>query len=53
MNDVNDIDKSFRQELAADGSESGIEEEFHDPYPFDSEKISIFSKQISLSNVIR
>jgi hypothetical protein len=49
---MNDIDKTIRQELAADGSYSGVEEESYDPYPFDSGKISIFPKNISLSNVI-
>ena len=49
---MNDIDENIKQELAADGSKSGIEEESHDPYPFDSEKISISPRRISLSNVI-
>jgi hypothetical protein len=52
MNDVNDIDETIKQELATDGVYSGIEEETHEPYPFDSEKISINLKKISLSNVI-
>ncbi|MDR1218942.1 MAG: DUF262 domain-containing protein [Treponema sp.] len=38
---------------AADGSNSGIEEEAYTPYPFEAEKISISNKKISLSNVIR
>ena len=50
---MNDIDENYKQELAADGSYSGIEEEVFTPYPFDSEKISISPRSISLSNVIR
>ncbi|MDR1533490.1 MAG: DUF262 domain-containing protein [Planctomycetota bacterium] len=41
------------EELAADGSASGVEEDAYVPYPFDAEKISISNKKISLSNVIR
>jgi len=50
---MNDIDENIKQELAADGSISGIEEENREPYPFNAEKISISNKKISLSNVIR
>jgi len=50
---MNDIDENIKQELAADGSYSGVEEEEFTPYPFDSEKISISPKSISLSNVMR
>ena len=46
------IDDTIKQEVAADGTYSGVEEEYHAPYPFDSEKISISPKNISLSNVI-
>ncbi|GBU26707.1 hypothetical protein R84B8_00217 [Treponema sp. R8-4-B8] len=49
---MNDIDENYKQELAADGSYSGVEEEEFAPYPFDSEKISISNRKISLSNVI-
>jgi hypothetical protein len=49
---MNDIDEDFKQELATEGKYSGVEEESQDPYPFDSEKISISLKKISLSNVI-
>jgi len=49
---MNDIDENIKQELAADGKSSGVEEEVFVPYPFDSEKISIFNRKISLSNVI-
>jgi len=50
---MNDIDETIRQELAADGSYSGVEEEVFSPYPFDSEKISISNRKISLSNVLK
>jgi hypothetical protein len=50
---MNDIDEDIKQELAADGSYSGVEEEVFAPYPFDSEKISISNRKISLSNVMR
>jgi hypothetical protein len=46
-------EESFKQELAADGTPSGVEEEAYAPYPFDSEKISISQKRISLSNLVR
>jgi hypothetical protein len=48
----NDIDKNIKQELAADGNTSGVAAEPYGPYPFDTEKISISSKRISLSNVM-
>jgi hypothetical protein len=48
---MSDIDET-KQELAADGKDSGVEEENHEPYPFDAEKISISNKKISLSNVV-
>ena len=50
---MNDTDEEYKQELAADGSYSGVEAEAFTPYPFDSEKISISNKKISLSNIIR
>ena len=50
---MNDIDETIKQELAADGSNSGVEEELYDPCQFDSEKISISPRRISLSNVIK
>jgi len=50
---MSDIDENVKQELAADGSYSGVEEEIYSPYPFDAEKISIGDKKISLSNVLR
>jgi hypothetical protein len=47
-------DKEYLQELAADGTPSGVEEDqIDEPYPFDAEKISISNKKISLSNVMR
>jgi hypothetical protein len=49
---MSDIDETVKQELATEGLYSGVEEESNDPYPFDSEKISINLKKISLSNVI-
>ena len=52
-NQIDDIDKSYKQELAADGSKSGVEEENRAPYPFDAEKISISNRKISLLNVLR
>jgi hypothetical protein len=49
-----DINDSFIEELAADGTSSGVEDDnITEPYPFDVEKISITNKYISLSNVIR
>ncbi|MCL1994398.1 MAG: DUF262 domain-containing protein [Spirochaetes bacterium] len=50
---MNDIDETIKQELGADGSNSGVEEEVFAPYPFDTGKISISNRKISLSNVIR
>jgi hypothetical protein len=47
------LDINIRQELAADGSYSGVEAEEYTPYPFDAERISISSKKISLSNLVR
>lgn len=41
------------EELAADGSKSGVEREVFEPYPFDVEKISISTRQISLINIVR
>jgi hypothetical protein len=50
---MGDLNNNIKEELAADGSVSGVEEEISAPYPFDTEKISISNKKISLSNVIR
>jgi hypothetical protein len=50
---INDDYMESKDELAADGSPSDVEAEVYSPYPFDVEKISIISKTISLSNVIR
>ena len=47
------IGPAIKEELAADGKLSGVEEEEYTPYPFDAEKISIITKKISLSNVVR
>jgi hypothetical protein len=50
----NGNDEEYSQELAADGTLSGVERDQTDePYPFDVEKIAISNKKISLSNVIR
>jgi len=43
----------IKPELAADGSDSGVEAEEHSPYPFDVNKISIIRKPISLFNIVR
>ncbi|MDR2560292.1 MAG: DUF262 domain-containing protein [Holophagales bacterium] len=43
----------IKSELAADGSDSGVEAEVHAPYPFDVKRISIVRRQISLSNIVR
>jgi uncharacterized protein with ParB-like and HNH nuclease domain len=53
QNEENRRDESITEELAADGRPSGVEEESYAPYPFDAEKISITSKKISLSNIVR
>ena len=53
VDNMNDIDKTVKQELGADGSYSGVEEEVFTPYPFDTGKISISNRKISLSNIIR
>ena len=53
MSEKSYIDNSIKQELAADGNNSGVEEEIHEPYPFDAEKISISNRKISLSNVLK
>jgi hypothetical protein len=46
--------KEYSEELAADGTLSGVQaDQADEPYPFDVEKISISNKKISLSNVIR
>jgi hypothetical protein len=42
-----------KEELAADGTPSGVEREISSPYPFDAEKISITTKKIALSNIVR
>jgi len=41
------------EELAANGSKAGIELEKYNPFPFDSEKISITDKPIPLQTMIR
>jgi hypothetical protein len=52
--DENSDNKEYSEELAADGTPSGVEvDQFGEPYPFDVEKISISNKKISLSNVVR
>ncbi|MCL2324963.1 MAG: DUF262 domain-containing protein [Proteobacteria bacterium] len=53
MDKHNDNTDEIKQELAADGSPSGIEAEEYTPYPFDADKISITNQKMSLSNVIR
>jgi hypothetical protein len=53
MNKLDDLDKNIKQELAADGSQSGVEDDGYTPYPFDVEKISIGRETLVLSNVIR
>jgi len=52
---LNSEDKEFMEELAADGSPSGIESdtEWEQQEPFDPEKISIDSKVISMDALIR
>ncbi|MHC6202257.1 DUF262 domain-containing protein [Breznakiellaceae bacterium SP9] len=47
------LDESIKQELAADGSLSGVEQDVYTPYPFDVEKISITRKTLVLSNVVK
>lgn len=42
-----------KEELAADGSRSGVEEETYEPFPFDAEKISISSKAIAMDTLLR
>jgi hypothetical protein len=42
-----------KQELAADGRLSGVEQEAYVPYPFDSDKIAISSKPIPLATIVR
>jgi len=49
--DINDEEAA--EELAADGYGSGVEAEAYSPYPFDVKKISISSRKVSLSNVVR
>ena len=51
--DPDDDYANIKSELAADGSDSGVEAEEHSPYPFDVKKISIVRRQISLSNLVR
>jgi Protein of unknown function DUF262 len=46
-------EKGFPQELAADGSQDGIEAEFIFPFPFDVEKISISNQVLSIETLIR
>jgi len=50
---MDELNEDIKQELAADGSPSGVEEEAYTPYPFDAEKISITRKTLVLSNVIK
>jgi hypothetical protein len=50
---VGDMDDNFKEELAADGSLSGVEAEAYVPYPFDVEKISIYRTTLVLSNVVK
>jgi len=51
MNDLNE-NVEVEEELADDGSPSGIEAETYEPYPFDVERISISNKKMALSNIL-
>ncbi len=43
----------IRQELAADGSEAGVELEAYNPFPFDADKISISDKRVPFETLTR
>ena len=48
------IEINIKEEIAADGSLSGVEEEESEaPFPFDAEKISISSKTIPIETLLR
>ena len=44
---------NLREEPAADGNPSGIEEEAITPFPFDAEKISISNQVLSIETLVR
>jgi hypothetical protein len=46
-------DNDVKQELAAGGQFSGVEQEVYVPYPFDSDKIAISSKIYPLLTIVR
>jgi uncharacterized protein with ParB-like and HNH nuclease domain len=52
-NEESKLDEYIKEELDADGNPSGVEEEKYVPYPFDAERISITTKKIALSNIVR
>lgn len=45
--------EKIRQELAADGSEAGVELEDYNPFPFDADKISISDKRVPFETLTR
>jgi hypothetical protein len=54
LKDILDKNDEILEELAADGSKSGVQDDKQiEAYPFDVEQISISNKKISLSNVVR
>lgn len=46
-------ENNIHQELAADGSKAGIEEEVIAPFPFDADKIAISNKPVPLEALLR
>ena len=50
---VDTEENAVAEEIAADGKPAGVEKEEYAPYPFDTEKISITTKPIPLSTIIR
>ncbi len=47
------VEEKIQEELAADGSQSGIEEEAITPFPFDADKVSISNKPVLVEALIR
>ena len=52
MDESNSV-QSIKQELAADGREAGVEYEEYNPYPFNSEKISITDRRVPMETLLR
>jgi hypothetical protein len=53
VHDVECLNTETMEELAVNGQFSGVEKEVYEPFPFDTEKLSVTTKPLPLSTIIR